>query len=69
MRMKRKDASFLLVAKLFLKKAPAKVAAECALSAMSQILVVVNSVWLLECLTDKSYWPYPTYTDLLYSVK
>lgn len=45
-------ASFLLVAKLFLKKAPAKVAAECTLSAMSQILVVVNSVWLLECLTD-----------------
>lgn len=59
--MKKKDvnekeitaaASFLFVAKLFLKKMPSKVIIECILSAMNQILVVVNSVWLLECLTN-----------------
>lgn len=59
--MKKKDvnekeitaaASFLFVAKLFLKKRPSKVIIECILSAMNQILVVVNSVWLLECLTN-----------------
>lgn len=43
--------SFLFVGKLFLRKNPAKVIAECVLSAINQTLVVVNSVWLLECLT------------------
>lgn len=45
-------ASLLFVAKLFIKNNPSKIIIECTLSAMNQILVVINSVWLLESLTD-----------------
>ena len=41
----------LFTAKIFMGKAPGKVLAECALSALGSILTVVNSVWLLETLT------------------
>lgn len=44
--------SFVFIAKLFLKNNPSKIITECILSALNQILVVINSVWLLECLTD-----------------
>lgn len=45
-------ASFLFVAGLFIKRKPSKLVMECILSAANQILVVINSVWLLECLMD-----------------
>jgi len=45
-------ASMSFVAKLFISKTPFKVIAECLLSTIKNVLVVINAVWLLECLTD-----------------
>lgn len=44
--------SFLFIVKLYIKKAPLKFVAECLFSSVQNVLVVINSVWLLECLTD-----------------
>ena len=46
------SGAILFVTKIFIKNAPFQIIIECILSAMKQILVVINSVWLLECLTD-----------------
>ena len=45
-------SSFLFIVKLYIKKALLKFVAECLLSAVQNVLVVINAVWLLECLTD-----------------
>ena len=45
-------SSLLFVAKLFMRIKPSKVITECVLFSVNQIFVVINSVWLLECLAD-----------------
>lgn len=45
-------SSFWFIVKLYIKKAPLKFSAECLFSAVQNVLVVINAVWLLECLTD-----------------
>jgi len=45
-------SAFGFVANLYLKKVPYKIIAECILSALKSILVVINSVWLLEALIE-----------------
>lgn len=45
-------SSFLFIVKLYIKKALLKFVVECSLSAVQYVLVVINAVWLLECLTD-----------------
>lgn len=57
--MKKRDGkeftaveAFLFIIKLFAKTKPSKVIVESVLSILNQIIVVINSVWLLECLTD-----------------
>lgn len=57
-------ASLLFVARLFIRRKPFKLIMECVLSTANQILVVINSVWLLECLMDM-IWARRTWSDTL----